>query len=293
MNLEIATNIRAELGEGPSWDAEKGILYWVDIYSGIIYSHTPNEPNDQVIARAKDVSCVVPRKNGGLALTLQHGYYSLDLESKKLSPLTTQVETERDGNRFNDGKCDPAGRFWAGTMDGQERSPSGSLYVLERNQKLKKALPNVTISNGLGWSPDNKVMYYIDTPTMKVSAFDYSMETGIIENRRTAVDFVQNNQPGSPDGMAVDEEGMIWVAHWGGARLTKWNPSTGKLLETIEIPADQVTSCCFGGKNLDELYITTAKNGLDPKVLAAKPLSGGMFVTNVDVRGLPTNEFEG
>ena len=290
---EIATNLRAELGEGPSWDAEKEILYWVDITRGVIYAHTPNDPNDEVIAWADNVSCVVPRKSGGLALTLQYGYYGLDLETKELTPLTEQVERESDGNRFNDGKCDPAGRFWAGTMDGHERSPSGSLYVLEKNQKLKKVLPNVTISNGLGWSPDNRVMYYIDTPTMKVSAFDYSVETGAIENRRTAVDFAQNNQPGSPDGMAVDEEGMIWVAHWGGARLTRWNPSTGKLLETLQVPADQVTSCCFGGKNLDELYITSATNGLDPQVLAAKPMSGGLFVAKVDVKGLPTNEFTG
>ena len=151
-------------------------------------------------------------------------------------------------------------------MDGEERSSSGSLYVLEKNKKLNKVLPNVTISNGLGWSPDNKVMYYIDTPTLKVSAFDYSLATGAIENRRTAVDFVQNNQPGSPDGMAVDEEGMIWVAHWGGARLTRWNPSTGKLLDTFEIPADQVTSCCFGGRNLDELTLPLRKMGWNPKV---------------------------
>ena len=165
--------------------------------------------------------------------------------------------------------------------------------MLENNQKLKKVLPNVTISNGLGWSPDNKVMYYIDTPTMKVSAFDYSLATGAIENRRTAVDFVQNNQPGSPDGMAVDEEGMIWVAHWGGARLTRWNPSTGKLLDTLEIPADQVTSCCFGGRNLDELIHYISERRIGSKIASSETFERGTVRAKVDVKGLPTYEFEG
>src|ERR1039457_861181 len=136
---EIASNIRAELGEGPSWDAEKKVLYWVDISGGIIYSHTPNNLNDEMVQRVKSVSCVVPRRGGGgLALTSQHGFYGLELKSKMLTPLTEEVETDREGNRFNDGKCDPAGRFWAGTMNGLENAPSGALYVLERNHGLKR-----------------------------------------------------------------------------------------------------------------------------------------------------------
>ena len=290
---QIASNIRAELGEGPSWDAEKKVLYWVDISGGVVYVHTPNNPNDEVIQRVKDVSSVVPRKGGGLALTSQHGFYGLDLQTKKLTPLTEQVESDREGNRFNDGKCDPAGRYWAGTMDAQTRTPIGALYVLERTNGLKKIVPDVTVSNGLGWSPDNKTMYYIDSPTRKVSAFDYALKTGEIGNRRTAVDFSQAQQPGNPDGMTVDEEGMIWVAHWGGARVTRWNPSKAKLLETIAVPADQTSSCCFGGSNLDELYITSARHKLDPKVLAAQPLAGNLFVAKVGVRGLPTHTFDG
>lgn len=293
MEPEVASSIRAELGEGPSWDAEKGILYWVDIKQGLIFSHILGISDDDIVATAKNVSCVVPRKNGGLALTLQHGFYGLDLATKKLESISEQVETEIDGNRFNDGKCDPSGRFWAGTMDESERNPIGSLYCLEKNGKLKKVLSRVTVSNGLGWSPDGQKMYYIDTPTREIWSFDYSRRTGEISNRKTAVDFAESNQKGYPDGMAVDAEGMIWVAHWGGARLTKWNPSNGTLLETLHIPADQVTSCCFAGEHLDELYITTARDGLDAKVLAAKPLTGSLFVARVGVKGLPTNCFEG
>lgn len=293
MEPEVASRIRAELGEGPSWDAENGILYWVDIKLGLIYSHRPGIADDDIVATAKSVSCVVPRREGGLALTLQHGYYGLDLATKNLESISEEVEMDLDGNRFNDGKCDPAGRFWAGTMDESEKNPSGSLYCLENNRKPKKVFSNVTISNGLGWSPDCTKMYYIDSLTRKISSFDYSLRTGEISNRQTAVDFDKTNQKGVPDGMAVDANGMIWVAHWGGARLTRWNPSTGILLETLHVPAEQVSSCCFAGEHLEELYITSARTGLDAKELASKPLTGSLFVVRPGVRGLPTNSFHG
>jgi sugar lactone lactonase YvrE len=178
-------------------------------------------------------------------------------------------------------------------MDMLEKRPVGGLYLLEKNRKLRKVLSGVSISNGLGWSPDNKIMYYIDTPTRKVSAFDYHLDSGEIENRRTVVDFLVQQQLGSPDGMAVDAEGMIWVAHWGGSRVTRWDPQSGKLLEMIQIPALQVSSCCFGGKNLDDLYITTARNGLDQKILDSQPLTGALFKVRPGVQGLPTNAFDG
>jgi sugar lactone lactonase YvrE len=293
MNAKVASNVTAELGEGPSWDARTGILYWVDIKGGRIYAHKPGNESDDIVASTKGVSSVVPRAGGGFALTSRHGFYSLDLKTGRIEPLTEEVEIDLESNKFNDGKCDPAGRYWAGTMDQTEKSPSGSLYLLEKGSKLKKVLSNITVSNGLGWSPDHKTMYYIDSPTKKVRSFDYSLPTGEISNQQVAVDFVRSGQIGDPDGMAVDNEGMIWVAHWGGGRVTRWNPSKGVLLDTLQIPADQVTSVCFAGENLDELYITTARDGLDEKTLASKPLAGSLFVSNVGVRGLPTYPFEG
>jgi len=294
MEPEIASEVRAELGEGPSWDDRSQVLYWVDIIKGIIHSHKPGNPSDEMVANlGMRVSCVVPRKKGGLALTMPNGYYSLDLTTKKLEPLYENVESPQAGTRFNDGKVDPAGRFWAGTMDGGEKNPIGSLYVLNGDLKLKKVLSGITVSNGLGWSPDSKKMYYIDSPTKKVLSFDYSLQTGEISNKKIAANFIDNNQKGDPDGMAVDAEGMIWVAHWGGARITRWDPSTAKLLDSVNLPTDHVTSCCFAGKNLDELYITTAKEGLDQKTLDSQPLAGRLFVARVGVKGLPTFAYEG
>ena len=290
---EVVTDIRAVLGEGPSWDARNAVLYWVDIIGGKVHVHNPTDRSDRTIPVQKYVSAVVPRKSGGAVVTLQHGYYSLDLASGRFEPLSEQVETEIPGNRFNDGKVDPAGRFWAGTMDMAERGPKGALYVLEKNRALRKVLSGVSISNGLGWNPNNKVMYYIDTPTRKVAAFDYDLQSGAITNRRTAVDFTVQNQKGNPDGLAVDAEGMIWVAHWGGSRITRWDPARGTLLDTISFPALQVSSCCFGGKNLDELYVTTARNELDSKILEAQPLTGALFMVRPGVRGLPTYAYDG
>jgi sugar lactone lactonase YvrE len=290
MNSEIAIDVKSELGEGPGWDSENGRLYWVDILRGLVHVYEPDKSRDTTVRAGEYVSCVVPRKTGGIIITLQHGFYGLDLESGKLSTIA-EVEKDLDENRFNDGKCDPAGRLWAGTMDMKERIPSGALYCLTMDGRVNKILSQVLVSNGLGWSPDNRTMYYIDSPTRKVSALDYNMRTGDVNNRRTAVDFA--DQPGEPDGMAVDAEGMIWVAHWGGHRVTRWNPTTGRLLDFVALPTTNVTSCCFGGRNLDELYITTARSGVDRETLSREPLSGCLFRARVGVRGLPTYVFGG
>jgi sugar lactone lactonase YvrE len=290
MHPELVLDAQAELGEGPSWDTKNTVLYWVDILRGLVHVFEPHESRDTAVRAGKYVSSVVPKRSGGVAITLQHGFYTLNPKEGEVSTIA-EVESRLAMNRFNDGKCDLTGRFWAGTMDMEERNASGALYFLERD-RVRRVLEDVTISNGLGWSPDNNTMYYIDTPTRKVSALDYDAETGEVKNRRTVVDF-NPVQPGSPDGMAVDTEGMIWVAHWGGYRVTRWNPATGRLLDTVILPVALVTSCCFGGRNLDELYITTARTGLDQGALSRQPLSGGLFRVRTGLRGLPTNVFDG
>jgi sugar lactone lactonase YvrE len=197
---------------------------------------------------------------------------------------------EPANNRFNDGKCDPRGRFLAGTMDMGETDPNGSLYSFN-GQSVTKLFGNVTISNGLTWSPDYKTLYYIDTPTHEVKAFDYDMETGTIDNMRVVVQL--SDSLGHPDGMTSDTQGNLWIAMWGGAQVTKWNPNSGQLLDRIPVPAKNVSCCVFGGENRNELFITSARVGLYEDTLQQYPLTGGVFRLETNVEGMPSFKFAG
>jgi sugar lactone lactonase YvrE len=205
--------------------------------------------------------------------------------------LISEVERKLGDNRFNDGKCDSSGRFWAGTMNMKEDAPTGALYCLHRDRSVKKVVSRVTNSNGLGWTPDDRTMFFTDTGAKTVSAFDYSASSGRIKNRRTVMDFSESKL--LPDGMAVDSDGMIWIAFCGASVVSRWNPSTGKKLDELRLPVTLVTSCCFGGEKLDELFITTARVGLKGEELKKQPQAGALFRVKLDTRGLPTNAFAG
>ncbi len=198
---------------------------------------------------------------------------------------------EPPSNRFNDGKCDPAGRLLAGTMDMNEKSPSGNLYSLEAGKPPRKLLEGIRISNGLAWSPDYKIFYYIDTPTRQVRAFDYDLDTGNISNPRVAIQVPA--EMGWPDGMTSDMEGRLWIALWDGSRVSKWDPATGRKEAEIAVPAPHTSSCVFGGARRDILFVTTARVGLDESALAKYPLSGGLFQIQTQTEGMPTFEFAG
>ncbi|MBS4203983.1 SMP-30/gluconolactonase/LRE family protein [Lederbergia citrea] len=287
-HVELIVDAQAELGEGPSWDAESKVLYWVDILGKQIHTYEPSSGSTGIIQLDEHIGAVVPRKNGGLVAVLQSGFYFIDLPSERLT-FIENPEEHLENNRFNDGKCDPNGRFWAGTMAYDGAEGQASLYCFEQGNHVKKVLDNVTISNGIAWSPDFKTMYYIDTPTRQVVSYDYDMKTGEISNKRIAV--VIPHEMGGPDGMTSDLEGNIWIAHWGGFQVTRWNPKTGELLVSIPIPAPQVTSCVFGGENLDELYITTARTGLDQETLEKYPHAGGLFRVKTGIKGSDTFKF--
>jgi sugar lactone lactonase YvrE len=284
MKPEHLFETQAALGEGPIWDARTQTLYWIDILNKRIY-----RGGDVLIELDDIIGCIAPRKSGGLVLTQRFGFASLDLDSLTVTSLTS-LSDEPSNNRFNDGKCDPRGRFLAGTMDMGEKDPNGSLYSFEKNA-ITKLVGHVTISNGLTWSPDYKTLYYIDTPTREVRAFDYDLETGAVADPRSIICIPDGF--GWPDGMTSDMQGNLWIAMWGGAQVTKWNPNTGQLLEKIPVPAKNVSSCIFGGKDLNELYITSARVGLDETTLAQYPLTGGLFRIQTDVEGMPTFEFAG
>ncbi len=283
-------NTDAVLAEGPSWDADNDLLYWVDIEGMKVHVYDPETDTDRSIDVGQRVGAVAARKSGGLVLAMHHGFYLLDLETEKLTPIS-DPEADRPNNRFNDGKCDAAGRFLAGTLDFEEKEPLGAFYRMDTDRSVTKLFGDVTISNGLAWSPDNGTMYYIDTPKRRVDAFDYDIETGTPSNGRTVVEIPAGE--GGPDGMASDSEGMIWVAQWGGWKVSRWNPATGKLIGEIKMPVERVTACAFGGKDLDELYVTTARRDLDEEGMKKQPLAGKVFRVKVGIKGLPTYKFGG
>jgi sugar lactone lactonase YvrE len=285
---ELILDAKAQLGEGPSWDVATRTLYWIDIYAGEVHAFSPETGRDLVIPIGEPVGCLAPTRAGGLIIASQSGIALLDPVTSRRTPLSSP-EAHLPGNRFNDGKCDPAGRFLAGTMDNAEVEASGSLYSLSSDGTLKTLLTGVGISNGLAWSPDYEILYYIDTPTRTVMAYAYDLATGDIAQPREAVHIPDGM--GWPDGMTSDTEGNLWIAMWGGAALTKWDPVAGRLLQTIPMPALNVTSCAFAGEGLTDLYITSARKGLSAVQLAQYPLTGGLFRLRTDVPGMPTFTF--
>jgi sugar lactone lactonase YvrE len=290
MDVELVVDAKATVGEGAVWHARSRRLFWVDIHRRQVHVHDPAGEIDRVVDVGQMVGAVAPRHSGGLILAAEHGFASLDLETGQLASIA-DPERNQSRNRFNDGKCDPAGRFWAGTMSMDAVPHAGSLYCLDADHGVRHVLAGVTCSNGIAWSLDASTMYYIDTPTQRVDAFDYDVRMGQLTNRRAAV--VVPEELGKPDGMTIDAWGFIWVALWQGRCLTRWDPRTGTLDQTVAIPAINVSSCAFGGENLDDLYVTTARFGMTGGQLAEYPHAGGLFRIRGAGQGVETFEFSG
>jgi sugar lactone lactonase YvrE len=287
LQTELILDAKATLGEGPAWDSKTQTLYWVDIIEKHVYAGT------RILAQLDEfVGCLAPRKNGHLLLGTRFSFADLNPDSPTgAGPVQLAflaILDEPPTNRLNDGKCDPAGRFLAGTMDMNEKDPNGALYSFDGKQ-VTRLLDGITVSNGLAWSPDHKTFYYIDTPTREVKAFDYDLATGQIANPRVAVRVPESL--GWPDGMTSDTDGNLWIAIWGGAQVTKWNPNTGKLLEQIPVPALHTSSCVFGGRDMNELHVTSARVGMSEADLKKYPLSGALFKVITNVAGMRTFEF--
>ena len=286
--VKLILDSQSALGEGPHWDYERNRLYWVDIIGKKFHIYDPKKNDNRTIQFDQFIGAVVPEQSGQFILAMQNGLYRYDSDTDALTKII-DPEEDKINNRFNDGKCDTQGSFWVGTMDLDGEKNRGSLYRLDTEGKIEKVISPVSISNGIAWSPDEKFMYFIDTPTNQVSTYHYEERTGNISYHGTAVQFP--TELGYPDGMTIDSEGMLWIAHWGGAMVSRWNPHNGKLLETINIPAKNVTSCTFGGENLSELFVTTARNGLSEAELTAFPQSGGLFKVKMSVKGIPANYY--
>lgn len=263
------------LGEGPVWDSQSASLYWVDIEGKCIHHLIVGSGQHRRIPVDSMVGAVALCTNGDLLAALQTGLAFINPESGETKHFV-HPEKAFPQNRYNDGKCDPAGRMWIGTMSLSEARGAGNLYMIDQDLSHVHQLGKLGISNGLAWTADKKTMYFIDTPARTVWRFDYDNETGRIRNRRVAIAIPENE--GYPDGMTIDKEDMLWIAHWDGWQVARWDPQTGKKLASIPVPAARVTSCTFGGEQLADLYITTATAGLGVNDLATQPLAGSVFV---------------
>lgn len=289
--VDVVLDAKARLGEGPSWDMNSKVLYWVDSLNGHLNIYNPDTNENRILELHEQIGCVVPNRGNEVIVAMKSGFYNLDLESGKRSFIVDPEESQPD-NSFNDGKCDPRGRFWAGTVNTVDAYQfTGSLYRLDPDGHVQHAFNSVGCSNGITWSPDDQTMYYIDTLAFEIVAFDYDIETGGISNKRVVVDIPDEYK--LPDGMSADVEGKLWVAHWDAAKICRWNPENGQLMESIDFPALRITSCVFGGEQLDELYVTSAREGLDDAMLQKYPYSGALFRVKMDVQGLPTFYYAG
>lgn len=278
--VEVVVGPGARLAESPVWDARSGQLVWVDVLARRVYlTDTSTGASDEIVTPLH-VGAVVPRAAGGFMAALEDGFWMIGMGPPQ---LITRLPEAGPGLRFNDGKCDPDGRFWAGTMAYDESPGAGALYRLGPDGRAARVLDDVTISNGLAWSADGLTMYYIDSPTQRIDAFSFAPASGEISDPRPLVHIPP--EMGVPDGMTIDAEGGLWVALWGGSAVHRY--LDGHLDRVVRLPVSMPTSCTFGGPDLDELFVTSASEGLSAEARAAQPLAGAIFRLRPGVRGLP------
>jgi len=284
--MEVAIHAGALLGESPRWDAATGRLLWVDVEGRALHVFDPSRGDDRAILLDDRVGAVAPTTGGGVLVALAGRLALVDLDEESVRTL---VEIPHgDGLRLNDGVCDPAGRLWVGSMALDYARGAGALYRYSSEGGLDRVLEDITLSNGIGWSPDGGTMYYIDSMAYRVDAFDFDVQTGEISERRPLI--VIERGGGIPDGLAVDDEGGIWVALWGRAAIRRYEPD-GELERVLDVPADNVTACCFGGGDGRSLYVTTASVELPAERHSEQPLAGSVFVTDAGVSGPPARPF--
>ena len=281
---------RAILGEGPVWDDRSQRLVFVDILDKAIHLYDPANGAHEKVEAGQAIGAVGLREAGGLILAVERGFAVLDPIPGGVPWMLAEVEAGDVTTRFNDGRCDAAGRFWAGTMAYDEGAGKGSLYKLNPDHSVERVLGGVTVSNGLDWSSDNRTFYYIDSPTRSIDVFDFDLESGRISGRRRFVEIP--TEAGLPDGMVVDQEDFIWVALWGGRSVRRYSPA-GQLDRVVHLPASQVTSCAFGGPDRKDLYMTSASMNLTEAELATEPLAGSLFRYRPGVLGRPSHRYRG
>jgi sugar lactone lactonase YvrE len=290
MELEVVWKAGAALGEGPIWYDNQ--LYWVDIEAKRLHIYHPKTDKKETFQLPGKVGTVVPRKSGGVVLGMENGFALFNPTNERLTPLPNPP-AETLAGRFNDGKCDPQGRIWCGTMASRDGVAIGSLYRLDADFQCEIIQNNIGCSNGLTWSKDQSTFYYIDSFKNQIEAYDFDADKGEIDNLRIIRE--EPRDEGLPvfDGMTIDTEGRLWVARWAGSCVQCIDPDTGKVLEQIDVPVRKVTACWFGGDDLGDLYITCASIDETEEQLKEQPEAGSLFRCRPGVKGLPAVPFEG
>lgn len=287
MKVNTAYQAKNRLGEGPLWSVKEQCIYWVDILQCSIHALNPGNGEHRRWKMPEHIGSFAFREKGGAVVALRNGLFFYDFDTEQLE-LIADPEAGPGKTRFNDGKCDRRGRFWTGTMAYSESDPIAALYRLDEKGEIKKMESDVTISNGTGWSPDNRTMYYTDSPTQCIYAYDFDLETGNITNRRVFA----KDKLGYPDGLTVDSEGFVWSAKWDAWRIVRYKPD-GSVDRIVKLPVQCPTSCTFGGPELKHLYITSAWKGLSEEEREHQPEAGNLLVIKTRVAGLPEPLYAG
>ena len=292
--IECVLPCEAIVGESPVWHPGAQRLYWIDIQGRKIHRFDPRTGGNESFPLPEIVTCIQLRAAGGLVLTLKKAFAVFDPDTNHLETLAS-VEDDLPGNRFNDGKCDPQGRFWAGTMNAKHwDEPSGNLYRMEQDRTVVRMQSQVICSNGSGWSPDGRTMYYTESFRYAIFAYDFDPATGMIENRRmfATISDADREAGGFPDGMTVDEAGFVWSNQVGVGKIVRYDPA-GHIERIVQLPVPRATDCTFGGEHLDTLFITTARETMTAEQLRHAPRSGSLFAVSPGVHGLPSTAFAG
>ncbi len=291
IDITVAVADTARVGEGPFWDAAAGRLHWVDILSGAISSYTPSTGKRTRTMLPTLVGAAVPKASGGYIAATREGFADVTADGA----WATRLHILDDGTRMNDAKCDPGGRLWAGSTQMDFAAGQGALHMLDTEGRTETVLDGLTLPNGLGWSPDERTFYLVDTVARELNAFDTDTgdtDTGGIRlsSRRVLKTFGEGT--GLPDGLTVDSDGCLWVAMWGGARIVRVSPE-GSVIGEVPVPVAQPSSCVFGGPRLDVLYVTTAREGLDAALPDTAVDGSVLAVSGLGVTGLPSVRFGG
>ena len=287
--LNCVMDAKASLGECPVWSVAEQALYWVDINAPALHRFDPATGDDTAMAMPESIGCFALRSQGGFVVALRGGIWLAGPDGT-LERKIADAPYDPAHHRFNDGRCDPQGRFWAGSMNEQRDADSAALVRVDRDHRVTLVLRDMMISNGLAWSPDGRTMYHTDTPTRTIHAYDFDAASGLPSHRRVLAHFADATH--RPDGAAVDSEGCYWTAFYGGGKVARLSPA-GAVLAELPVPAQCPTMCAFCGPDLKTLYVTSARQFRSDEELTRLPLSGGLFAMAVAVPGLPEPAFAG